>query len=174
MLHLTPTTMKDELKIPFSWKHHQGPIQNHLKAEWAPLLYGWQWELLVVFIPSAYRAIFKSLSSIGRNLTNLENNKSMLLALFFMSDYTLMLCQTPSTSKEAMDFARTVAFSEGKMKRGMRKIINCPVHFLCWNSPVIWAGLLPLETRTGRFFHTENIDFFTEQLVVGVLVSSSV
>lgn len=62
--------------------------------------------------PPAYQAIFKYLSSIGRNLTNLENNKSMLLALFFMPDYTLMLCQTPSASKEASAFARTVAFSE--------------------------------------------------------------
>lgn len=62
--------------------------------------------------PPAYQAVFKSLSSIGRNLTNLENNKSMLLALLFMSDYTLMLCQTPSASKEASAFARTIAFSE--------------------------------------------------------------
>lgn len=168
MLHLTPTAMREKLKIPFFLEASRGshPESPESSGNFTTNVDGNKNSWLYLFLP-AYQAIFKSLSSIGRNLTNLENNKSMLLALFFMSDYTLMLRQTPSASKEASAFARTVAFSEWKKEkrlRGMRKIINCLGHFLCCTSPVIWAGLLPLETRTGRFSHIENRGFLAAQL----------
>jgi len=107
-----------ETKHPFfleasSGHHPESPESNGSSA----INIGGNENSCLYLFPPAYQAILTSLSPQGRNLPNLENNKSMLLALFFMSDYTLMLCQTPSASKEASASATTVASSERESKK---------------------------------------------------------